>query len=115
MKHILIADDNVAVATFVARALPNYKITTAHNGLEALVLARTLPECDLLITDYVMPALSGEQVAARLKTDCPSVKTLLMTGHSANIHTSGEMDGYLEKPFRLAVLREKVEALIGQA
>ena len=116
MKHILIADDNVALADLVGRALPGYTITTAHNGLEALVLAKTLPRCDLLITDYVMPALTGEQVATRLRIERPSVKTLLMTGHVEHVNPgSCGADDHLEKPFRAEVLREKVAALIGRA
>jgi CheY-like chemotaxis protein len=116
MKHILIADDNIGMTALIARSLPGYQITTAHNGLEALVLAKTLPRCDLLITDYVMPALNGEEVATRLKTLRPSVKTLLMTGHSLNVDLeSCASDDHLAKPFHLNVLRDKVEALIGSA
>lgn len=114
MKHILIADDNIGVTALLARALPDYKITTAHNGLEALVLAKTLPECDLLITDYVMPAMSGAEVASRLRVERPSVKTLLVTGHGAYVNAEAAgTDDHLAKPFRPSVLREKVFALIG--
>jgi len=116
MKHILIADDNVGVTALVARSLPGYQITTAHNGIEALVLAKTLPQCDLLITDYVMPALSGEQVAARLRVERPSVKTLLMTGYGSIVNPdAGATDAQLSKPFHPATLRNAVEKLIGEA
>lgn len=116
MKHILIADDNVGMTALIARSLPGYHITTAHNGLEALVLARTLPNCDLLITDYVMPALTGEQVATRLRADRPSVKTLLMTGFGPLVSLDGEAtDAQLAKPFHPAALREAVTKLIGRA
>jgi CheY-like chemotaxis protein len=116
MKHILIADDNVAMAAAVAQSLPGYKITTAHNGLEALVLAKTMPRCDLLITDYLMPVLTGAQVAARLEVERPSIKTLLVTGHTAHVSAGDcHTDAHLAKPFRLADLRHTVEALIGRA
>ena len=116
MKHILVADDNVGTTSLVARALPGYQITTAHNGLEALVLARTLPRCDLLITDYVMPALTGEQLATRLRVHRPSVKTLLMTGHGPMVNPdTTATDAQLAKPFRPAALRDAVTKLIGGA
>lgn len=116
MKHILVADDNVAMAALVARALPGYKVTTAHNGLEALVLAKTLPNCDLVIADYLMPALTGAQLATRLRLERPSVKTLLITGHAAHLESNGaDTDDRLAKPFHVTDLREKVARLIGRA
>ena len=118
MKHILIADDNIGMAALVARALPDYHVTTAHNGIEALVLAKTLPRCDLMITDYMMPAMNGTQVANRLRSERPSVKTLLMTGHNDVVGLEPETygtDDFLAKPFRPSVLRAKVQALIGRA
>lgn len=116
MKHILIADDNPGVAALVARSLPGYTVTTAHNGVEALVLAKTLPQCDLLITDYLMPVLNGEQVADRLRVDRPSVKTLLMTGFGSLIAMDATAtDAQLAKPFRPAALRHAVADLIGLA
>jgi two-component system cell cycle sensor histidine kinase/response regulator CckA len=116
MKHILVADDNIAMTTLVVRALPGYRITVAHNGLEALVLAKTLEHCDLLITDYLMPSLNGDQLAARLRVERPSIKTLLMTGFGPLVETLPEAtDVQLSKPFDARALREKVEALIGHA
>jgi CheY-like chemotaxis protein len=116
MKHILIADDNIGLTALVARALPGYEITTAHNGVEALVLAKTLPQCDLLITDYLMPVLNGEQVATRLRVDRPSVKTLLMTGFGPLIDMdAAATDAQIAKPFHPTALRHAVANLIGLA
>lgn len=116
MKHILIADDNAGIAALVARSLPGYKVTTAHNGVEALVLAKTLPQCDLLITDYLMPVLNGEQVATRLRVDRPTVKTLLMTAYGPLVALDANAtDAQLAKPFRPEALRHAVADLIGLA
>jgi CheY-like chemotaxis protein len=116
MKHILVADDNIAVAALVVRALPDYEVTTAYNGLEALVLAKTLPCCDLVIADYVMPALTGAELATRLRIERPSVKTLLITGHGTEIDAAGTpTDDQLAKPFQIGDLRAKVAKLIGRA
>jgi DNA-binding response OmpR family regulator len=62
----------------------------------------------------VMPALTGEQVASRLRIDKPSVRTLLMTAHEEVVAISNEhLDGRLSKPFAVSALRAKVESLIG--
>src|SRR5687767_10479922 len=116
MKTILVADDNVALAATIARALPGYQVTTAHNGLEAVALGASLPTCDLLITDYLMPAFTGDQVAGRLRQHHPNLKTLLVSGHCGvvNMKTCGS-DLVLAKPLNLGKLRAAVTHLIGAA
>jgi CheY-like chemotaxis protein len=116
VKQILVADDNVNLAQLIARALPGYQVTTAHNGLEALALGASLRSCDLLIADYLMPALTGDQVANRLRTHHPNLKTLLVSGHDAivNMHTCGP-DAVMAKPLHFGVLRKTVRSLIGTA
>jgi CheY-like chemotaxis protein len=115
MKHILIADDDQGIARLVARALPGYQITVAHNGLEALALGAT-SNCDLLITDYLMPAITGDKLATRLRETHPAMKTLLMTGHGpfVDVNACG-IDDHLAKPFHAGELRTKVANLIGHA
>jgi CheY-like chemotaxis protein len=83
MKSVLIADDDTSVLALTARALPEYRITTARNGFEALALAGQLADCDLLITDYLMPMMTGDELAGRLRAARPTVKTLLVTSHTA--------------------------------
>ena len=115
MKHILIADDDQGIARLVARALPGYRVTVAHNGLEALALGATA-NCDLLITDYLMPAITGDKLAMRLREAHPDMKTLLMTGHGAFVDVNGcAVDDHLAKPFQAGELRAKVAGLIGLA
>jgi len=116
MKHILIADDDVPMAAMIGRMLPGYKVSTTHNGLEALAVASGLPSCDLLITDFLMPGLTGGQLVGRLREQHPGVKTLMLSafGELVNIR-EGSPDDTLAKPFRAAVLRERVSQLIGAA
>jgi CheY-like chemotaxis protein len=114
MKSVLIADDDLSVLALIARALPEYRITTARNGFEALALASQLPDCDLLITDYLMPKMTGDELAGRLRAARPTVKTLLVTGHTAFVDAKDcGTDAHLAKPFRLAELRKAVASLIG--
>jgi CheY-like chemotaxis protein len=114
MKHVLVVDDDVAVANAVATALRGYHVTIAHNGAEALALAAHLPLCALLITDYLMPAMTGDELAGRLQERQPAVKTLLLTGYGAFIEVDeSTMDA--AKPFQPGVLRRIVAILIGPA
>ena len=116
MKSVLIADDDISVLALMARALPGYRITTARNGFEALTLASKLPDCDLLITDYLMPMMTGDELAGRLRAAHPAVKTLLVTSHTAFVDTKEcGTDAHLAKPFCRAELREAVASLIGES
>ena len=116
MKHILIADDDAGMLHLMTRALPDYRVTLARNGLEALAQASRLASCDLLITDYLMSPMLGDELAGRLRIARPSLKTLLVTGHTQFIDADEcGTDAHLAKPFQVAALRAAVSALIGEA
>lgn len=116
MKRILIADDDIGLATLISRILPDYKVSTTHNGLEALAVAASLPHCDLLITDYLMPGLMGDELVARLRLRHPKLKTLMVSAYSGLFDIHGcAPDDILAKPFGAALLRERVSQLIGAA
>jgi len=116
MKHILVVDDDQAVANAVAATLSRYHVTVAHNGLEALALASTLPSCELLITDYLMPAIAGDELAGRLREARPERKTMLLTGYGEFIDVDTSMtDAQMAKPFNVSDLRRTVVRLIGLA
>ncbi len=116
MKHILIAEDDVPMAALIGRILPDYTISTTHNGLEALAVGAGLPNCDLLITDYLMPGLTGDELVARLRRQHPGIKTLVLSsfGELVDINQCCP-DDTLAKPFQAAVLRKRVSELIGAA
>jgi two-component system response regulator YesN len=116
VKHVLVVDDDVAVANTVAAALCDYRVTIAHNGDEALALAAHLPPCVLLITDYLMPTMAGDELAGRMQERQPAIKTLLLTGYGAFIDVDASVvDAQLAKPFEFGVLRQTVADLIGSA
>jgi CheY-like chemotaxis protein len=116
MKQVLIADDDVGVLRMMQRALPEYAVIVARNGPEALAVASRLERCDLLITDYLMPSMTGDELAGRMRRDRPDIKTLMVTCHSAVIGSSESgTDARLAKPFRCAELRHAVASLIGKA
>jgi two-component system response regulator YesN len=116
MKHVLVVDDDLAVTKIVAAALNGYHVTIAHNGQDALELAARLPPCALLITDYLMPTMAGDELAGRLRERQPEMKTLLLTGYGAYVEVdAATVDAQLAKPFRVGALRNAVETLIGAA
>lgn len=114
MKRILIVEDNVGVGNVIAACLASYDVTLTHNGPEALARASQLSGCDLLITDYLMPSISGDEVARRLRLMHPAAKTMLLTGFGENITVDrSAVDVQMAKPFAPDALRDTVKHLIG--
>jgi len=117
MKHILIADDSVSLADALAACLVGeYAVTVAHGGAEALARATSLPVCDLLVTDYLMPGMDGAELALRVRALHPRAKVLLLTGLGDDLElTDDPSDARLHKPFGPAELCDAVSHLIGPA
>jgi CheY-like chemotaxis protein len=118
-KRILLVDDDALMLELVARALPEYEVMTARDGEEALQLAVPGRRFDLLITDYLMPSMMGDELIARLRERRPSLKALVITGHGTVLERElpewWSKQPHLAKPFSVAALREAVVKLIGEA
>ena len=119
MKRILIVDDDTSVLRFVSKALADYESVVAHDGSEALLLAAGMPSLDLLITDYLMPSIQGDELIGRLRAVRPDLKVLIMTGHG-DIFDAENLpwwanEAHLSKPFGLEALRNAVQQLLGPA
>jgi CheY-like chemotaxis protein len=116
VKHILIVDDDALLLALMTRALPDYRLSIARDGDEALALA-SQGKIDLLITDYLMPSMTGDELLGRLREQRPDLKALIVTGHGPVL--AGELpewwrrEAHLDKPFRVDALREAVIDLIG--
>jgi two-component system phosphate regulon response regulator PhoB len=116
VRTILIADDEVHLRLLVETTLedPQYHILRATDGLEALELARHIHP-DLLILDWMMPGLSGIDVALALRQDPETawMPIIMLTAKSQETDKQrGEAAGvsaYLVKPFSPLELLEKVE------
>ena len=99
--------------------LEGYQVIEAHNGLEALDKTRTnLP--DLVILDVMMPQLNGWEIAKylRSKPEWADTPILMLTGIGATLNAMTAplygSDDFLDKPFDLETLIEKVEALLAK-
>ena len=80
---ILLVEDDPGVRRFVSRVLKHagYRVLEAHNGTDAVRLAKT-ETVQLLLTDVVMPEMSGPQVASALTLLNPGLRVLFMSGHT---------------------------------
>jgi CheY-like chemotaxis protein len=119
MKHILLVDDDQSMLQLVGRALSEYNVTIARDGFEALAVAEVMDRVDLLITDYLMPAMFGDELIARARERQPDLQVLVVTGHGWILDREAAPwwhgHHHLDKPFEIGALREQVAALIGEA
>ena len=117
VKHILIVDDDALMLSMMSKALPGFRLSLARNGDEALAIASQLP-IDLLITDYLMPSMMGDELIGRLREGRPHLKVLIITGHGQVLAKENSdwwhSEAHLNKPFSIDALREAVTRLIGE-
>ena len=118
-KTILLAEDQPAIQLLITAFLrqKGFRVLPASSGREALDLARDFDgEIDLLLSDVLMPGMDGPTLALELKSVRPGVKTLLMSGEPGGMPSTmsenGLDSGFLQKPFGLPKLLEKVREMI---
>jgi PAS domain S-box-containing protein len=118
-ETVLLVEDEEAVRSLTARLLRSqgYRVLEAGGGAEALRLAEELKEpLDILVTDVVMPGLSGRELARRLCELRPRLKVLYISGYAEKVVAHhGVLDpgiAFLPKPFtRQGLLRKVRETL----
>jgi DNA-binding response OmpR family regulator len=122
MARILIAEDEEAIRSLVARALTQdgHAVMTANDGAEALdLLARERGAFELLLTDIRMPIMDGIALALAAARDHPNVAILLMTGFADQRERASGLDALIHdviaKPFSLATIRSAVRDAIAAA
>ena len=120
-ETVLVVEDQPEVRRLTLAMLESqgYRLLEAANGAEALSLSEQYPEpIHLLITDVVMPRMTGKELATRLLALRPSLKTLYTSGYPANaIAHEGVLDpgvAYLPKPFSRAQLAAKVRDVLSE-
>jgi len=113
---VLAVDDDPLVLTNTVALLDElgHYVLVANSGEEALVILQRHPDIDLVLTDEVMPGLSGSQLAQRMKELRSTAAVALVSGH-ADLHPSPGPDlatlPRLAKPFTLAQLADFIEDL----
>jgi DNA-binding response OmpR family regulator len=116
-KLLLIDDDEAVVANLcIFLRDKKYDVILASDGLEGLKLLETEEQgFDLVITDLVMPNISGVGLIAIIKKKFPSLPVIAITGwgeHPEELATEFQADQILEKPFELSELDKVINELI---
>jgi two-component system, cell cycle sensor histidine kinase and response regulator CckA len=115
---VLVVDDEQSVRRFVERVLSEagYTAVVAADGPEAIEKAATLQPFDLLLTDLMMPQMTGDELARRLRVGHPSLKVLYLTGFSDRLFkekvTLWADEAFLDKPCSVKSLLEAVSLLL---
>jgi signal transduction histidine kinase len=115
---VLLVDDDEAVRTTTADVLVGlgYAVQQAADGPAALELLNHAVTVDVVLTDVVMPGMSGPELARRVLAVRPRVPIIFISGYAEPEGLAGESLGRLvRKPFRAAELQEQIEEAIDQA
>jgi PAS domain S-box-containing protein len=118
-ETVLLVEDEIAVRDMTRTALEayGYTVLTASNGEDAWhTLAAQHGHIDLLLTDVVMPGVSGPELAARVRKEYPAIAVVFMSGYTSDsvlrqgVET-GEAD-FIQKPFNTAALATKLRHVL---
>jgi CheY-like chemotaxis protein len=121
-ETILVVEDEQAVRELTVRILEQlgYTILTASSGAEAIEISQAhAGHIDLLLTDVVMPNMSGRQLADRIQAARPKTKAMFLSGYTENtvVH-HGVLDAgvdFLPKPFSRENLSRKLREVLAKA
>ena len=117
-ESILVADDEPIVLSLTRAILGNYgyRVTLAKDGAEALELHQSSGPMDLLLTDVVMPRMTGPELAHALKQEMGDIRCIFMSGYDQDyMQQHGGRDvgcDYLRKPFTPEALLKKVRSTL---
>lgn len=115
---LLIIDDNKEILDALCEFLSKkkYDITSANNGLEGLkYLEKEEQGFDVVITDLIMPDISGVALISIIKKRFPDTLVIAITGwgeHPEALATEAEADHVMEKPFELSKLEKSLKKLL---
>ncbi len=118
MIRILLAEDEEAMRTYLARALENagYSVVAVDRGTAAVPLLMA-EHFDLLLSDIVMPEMDGIELAQKCAEISPATKVMFITGFAAvtlKATREAPQAKVLSKPFHLKDLVLEVERIFGQ-
>jgi DNA-binding NtrC family response regulator len=114
-KTILLVEDDEAVRNLLSHALGmnGYHVLLAPDGERALQSAESWTgSINLLLSDVVLPKMSGVEVARRMEQLRPGIKVLLMSGYAQDLVAPGQLWDFIPKPFLLKALLRHVENLL---
>jgi two-component system OmpR family response regulator len=117
-RRILVVDDEpfVCDAVRMMLAFDGHEVQTAGSGKEALDLFQK-GKYDVVLTDYAMPAMKGDELAIAIKSLAPEQPVVLITAYAEMLKSDENplqgVDFIVSKPFLLENLREAIEKTTG--
>jgi CheY-like chemotaxis protein len=117
-ESILVVEDDAAVRQLAVIMLREngYEVRESNNAFEALALIRKNSSFDLVLTDVIMPQMSGKELYDEIKSQRPEMKVLLMSGYTDDaLAHHGVLDeglSFLEKPFSPSQLARKIREVL---
>jgi CheY-like chemotaxis protein len=116
-KTILVVDDQESIRHLIARILSDagYQVFTAGDGFQALQLLVQVDQVDLLLTDFRMPGMTGEQLARCASRLSPAPRFLFVSGFFPAMPDARLPGPMLPKPFSRNDLLGLVEQLVAGA
>ena len=114
MPQVLIVDDEAMIRQVVRSALTTsgYRVLDAESPDQALQTLADNPDLDLLVTDIVMPDGNGCDLALRMRERNPLLPVLFISGYEPERLSEVPSSGFLQKPFRITELLERVRRLL---
>jgi sodium-dependent dicarboxylate transporter 2/3/5 len=118
MPKILLVDDEDAFRVSLRKrlALRGHDVVDLNNGQDAIRMARSDPDLEVVILDRKMPRMSGEEVLQEIRLYRPAIQVIMLTGHGdvQSAMESGRLDAfaYLEKPCDFEQLLQTIEAAV---
>jgi len=119
---ILVVDDEPTLVRLSEKILTSfgYQALTATSGLEACrILQEKKDQIDLVVLDFVMPGMSGEETFQRLREIDPHIRILLASGHSRDGKAKNLIDqgvqGFIQKPFVMQELADAVRKALDKS
>jgi len=117
---VLLVDDEEAIREVGQKWLEamGYSVLTAQEGKEAIrVYKENRDSIDIVLLDMIMPVLGGRETYEALKEINPEVKVLLLSGYSIDTQAADTLkkgyDGFIQKPFTMKELSEKIRGVLG--
>jgi CheY-like chemotaxis protein len=114
-KRILLVEDELVMRETLRRLFmqDSHTVVEANNGAEAFSLFHK-QKFDLVVTDFQMPFVKGDELATRIKRVAPNQPILMITGFSQRPCMDNPVDAVVNKPFDSARLRRLIDKLLSQ-
>ena len=125
MEHgkqtILVVEDEEMVRGLICEVLrrEGYRVLACSDGTEGIEASQRYGQgIDLLLTDVVMPGMNGPEMAGRIQETLPHLRVVFMSGYTERaLARNAQVDAsfeYLQKPFTLKSLTQKIAKVLGR-